>query len=83
MKSTTSRSRLVTHIMNLVVQASMKTFNVRPEIQDEVNASEDTPLTLNVNDFIWTDPANVHNEDDEEDSGEDEDGEVVRGRFGA
>ena len=53
----------------------MKTFNVRPEIQDEVNASEDTPLTLNANDFVWTDPANVHNEDDEEDSGEDEDGE--------
>ena len=63
------------HIMNVVVQASMKTFNVRPEIQDEVNAFEDTPLTLNVNDFVWTDPANVHSEDDEEGSGEDEDGE--------
>ena len=63
------------HIMNLVVQASMKTFNVRPKIQDEVNAFEDTPLTLNVNDFVWTNPANVHNEDDEEGSREDEDGE--------
>ena len=57
------------HIMKLVMQASIKTFNVRPEIQDKVNAFEDTPLTLNVNDFVWTDPENVHNEDDEEGSG--------------
>ena len=61
--------------MNLVVQASMKTFNVPPEIPDEVNASKDTPLTLNVNYFVWTDPANAHSEDDEEGSREDEDGE--------
>ena len=59
------------HILNLVVQAAMKTFDVEPEIVVAVaaseQASEDTPLILNVDMSSEPDRRNedVHSDDDQ------------------
>ena len=59
------------HILNLVVQAAMKTFDVEPAIEADVaaseQASEETPLILNVDMSAEPDRRNedVHSDDDE------------------